>query len=72
MSSHSVYSYALKLKLLDTLFGYKTLKWTEETIRNYLTEHPEIKSKSDFAKINPSAYQKTLKLNIIDDLFKKK
>lgn len=43
--------------------------WTEELIRKFVKEHPEIKRRTDLHALNGSAYKKAYELGILDDLF---
>lgn len=68
------YNAALQIDgLLYELFGEKKYKeWTEENIRNYIKEHPEITSRSELRDKQKGAYDAARRFGILDELFKKK
>jgi len=72
-SNASAYAKAQELKIMNKLFPQtihkRKEKWTEESIIQFLEEHPEINSRYEFAKSNAAAYAKARKLKIIDRLF---
>ena len=59
---------------LYELFGdsrEKRTKWTKETIKKYIEEHPDIKKRTDLMVKAAGAYDKAKKLKILDELFPK-
>lgn len=47
----------------------KSRKWTENVIREYLKNHPEVKSRGSFQKSSYSGYAAALRMGILDKLF---
>ena len=64
-----MYLAANRLKLLDELFGSKTPKWTEETIKKFLREHPDIKKRIQLFELYPNVYVAANNLKLLDELF---
>jgi hypothetical protein len=65
------YAKAKEFDMLYELFGEPTCVrcWTEEMIRQYVAERPEIKTRRDLEKSNISVYDKARKLKLLDELF---
>ena len=63
-SYYSMYEHARKFNMLDELFGLapNAFKWTEDGIKQYVLEHPEINSRTLLKKLNYSAYYAAKKL----------
>ena len=73
-SNKTMYYLAERLNLLYELFGdgrEKRTKWTKETIKKYIEEHPDIKKRTDLMVKAAGAYDKAKKLKILDELFPK-
>ncbi len=78
-NNYAAYIASYKIKIMNELFknhtnnGYSDKQkvkgyWTEERLKE---EANKYKNRAEFYKSNASAYYKALKLNIIDELFKK-
>ena len=57
---------------LGNLGGHQDDAWTEEKIRIFLKEHPEINSRKKLEQHNRSMYMAAKDLNLLDDLFGEK
>ena len=70
----AAYLKARKYGILESLFGPKKIEIrdTEESIRNYLKEHPEIDSIRKFHCCASGAYNNARKLGILETLFTRK
>ena len=65
------YNTASQLGILNDLFGEKELKWTEESIRQFVKDN-NIKTRSELKAKASSGYDVAKRLSILDDLFGEK
>jgi len=64
---------ARELGMLEEFFG-ETLKktWTPQMIREYLKEHPDIKTRNDLFEKCHKIYMWALRYDMMDELFGKR
>lgn len=68
-----MYESARKIDILDDLFGEKQNKeYSEDEVREYVKNHPEIKRIIDLRNQSERLYQAGLKFKILDELFPNK
>ena len=70
-SNKSLFYLARKLKLLSKLFGKYKRKWTEDTIKQYIKDNPDITRRVDLMNKAIGAYYRANQLKILDELFPK-
>jgi hypothetical protein len=71
-ASQSVYKAALRLNMLNELFGNRLKErnvWSPEKVLEYMKEHPEIKSRNMLKKASEEIYNAAYRFNLIDILF---